>query len=242
MVKIFSITILFLLFSINCNCQTLPLNSPEEPNNGAYLKDIDNVLPFWVGTWKGTMGNKEYTFQFTTFLRFSSERYYYIDELLGKFKVVDLTTNTVLYDDLNVSNFEDYKISLSYPGNNIGYVFSFDDDNAHCNNSIEFTLTIESYTYAIKINDVVKFYDFMEKKYTSFKARLEDKYAKKPDNLYLFPVQSVIEKEFLKILNNKEQSGISLYILNDAKTNWDELMLNPLFPNSNVKRKPCNTK
>ena len=104
------------------------------------------------------------------------------------------------------------------------------------------TLTIESATYAIKINDVVKFYDFMGNKYASFKTRLEDKYAKMPDNLYLFPSQSFIEKEFLKILNNKEQSGIGLYILNDDKTNWDELMINPLFPNSNVKRKPCNIK
>lgn len=135
---------LLLLFTINCNCQTLPLNSLEEPNAGGYLKDIDNVLPFYVGTWKGTVGNKEYTFQFTTFIHhlksFSFERYYYIDELVGKFKVVDLSTSTVLYDDLSVSNFEDYKIKLSYPGNNIGYVFSFDDDNSHCNNSAEFAL------------------------------------------------------------------------------------------------------
>jgi hypothetical protein len=135
---------ILLLFTLNCNCQTLPLNSPEDPNNGGYLKDIDNVLPFWVDTWKGSVGNKEYTFQFTTFLHhtvsFPNGDYYYKDKLIGKFKVVDLTTNEVLYDDLGVSNFEDYKISLSYPGNNIGYVFSFDDDIAHCRNSVEFTL------------------------------------------------------------------------------------------------------
>ncbi|WP_288981611.1 DUF6705 family protein [uncultured Flavobacterium sp.] len=133
-----------LLFTINCNCQTLPLNSPEEPDNGGYLKDIDNVLPFWVGTWKGTVDNKEYTFQFTTFLHntvnFPNGDYYYKDKLMGKFKVVDLTTNMVLYDDLSVSNFEDYKIRLSGYGNNIGYVFRFVDDNAHCNNKTEFTM------------------------------------------------------------------------------------------------------
>ena len=135
---------LLLLFTLNCNCQTLPLTSPDEPNNGGYLKDIDNVLPFWVGTWKGTVGNKEYTFQFVTFLHhtvnFPNGDYYYKDKLMGKFKVVDLTTNTVLYDDLSVSNFEDYKIRLSYPGNNIGYVFRFVDDNAHCNNMAKFAL------------------------------------------------------------------------------------------------------
>lgn len=138
---------LLLLFTINSNCQTLlPLNTPyfKINNNGSYLKDIDNVLPFWVDTWKGVANDKEYTFQFTTFLHhtntFPSGNYFYIDKLVGKFKVVDLVTNVVLYDDLNVSTFEDYKINLSGYGNNIGYVFLFVDDNTHCNNMTKFTL------------------------------------------------------------------------------------------------------
>lgn len=146
--KIFSVTILFLLFSINCNCQSLPLNSLEEPNNGGYLKDIDNVLPFWVGTWKGVEGNKEYTFEFVKFQHhlniFSPIRSYYIDELVGKFKVVNLTTNEVLYDDLSLTNFQDYKISLSSYGNNKGYVFLFVDNKAHCDNMTKFTLIKDS--------------------------------------------------------------------------------------------------
>ncbi len=134
-----------LLFTLNCNCQTLPLNSPEDPNNGGYLKDLDNVLPFWVGTWKGVVNNKEYTFQFTTFLHhivsFPSGNYYYKDKLMGKFKVVDLTTNEVLYDDLSETNFVDYNIELI--GYNIynGYTFLYgDDDITHCNNKTKFTI------------------------------------------------------------------------------------------------------
>ncbi|AWM13788.1 hypothetical protein DI487_07875 [Flavobacterium sediminis] len=137
-------TFCFVLFAFYANCQTLPLSSLEEPNTGGYLKDIDNVLPFWEDTWKGTTNNKEYTFQFTVFLHhlttFSSERYYYIDKLVGKFRVIDLITGQELYNDLAVTNFDDYKIELLAYGNNIGYVFSFTDSESHCNNSINFTL------------------------------------------------------------------------------------------------------
>lgn len=144
MKKIFKLLCLILL-TIEASCQTLPVQTPNfETPNGAYLKDLDNVFPFFTGTWKGIIDNKEYTFQFTTFINhlrtFSTERYYYIDELMGKFKVVDLTTNQILYDDLMVSNFENYKIKFATYGNNIGYVFSFRDDEAHCYNFVEFVL------------------------------------------------------------------------------------------------------
>lgn len=136
------------MISLNVTGQTLPLNGPDEPDTGGYLKDMDNVLPFWVGTWKGQVNNKEYTFQLVSFPHhlwtFSEERYYYIDELMAKFKVIDLTTNQVLYDDLNddlnIAPFEDYKIRfLSYNPYN-GYSFAFFDDELHCNNIVGFRL------------------------------------------------------------------------------------------------------
>jgi hypothetical protein len=138
--KIIAIT----LISLNVNCQTLPLNGPEEPNNGGYLKDIENVLPFWEGTWKGTVNNKEYTFQFVQFPHhlwsFPNGDFYYIDRLMVKFKVEDLTNNQILYDDLNVVNFEDYKVEfLSYNIYN-GYSFFFSDSITNCFNSAEFKL------------------------------------------------------------------------------------------------------
>lgn len=136
--------LVFTLISLNVNCQTLALNGPDEPDRGGYLKDLDNVLPFWVGTWKGQVNNKEYTFQFVSFPHhlwsFPNGDYYYIDRLMVKFKVVDLGTNQVLYDDLNSTAFEDYKIRfLSYNRYN-GYSFALFDDNFHCNNIVDFKL------------------------------------------------------------------------------------------------------
>jgi len=136
--------LVLVIISLNANCQTLPLLSPKDAENGGYYKDIDNVLPFWVGTWKGQVNNKEYTFEFVSFPHhlwpFPNGDYYYIDELMGKFKVVDLGTNQILYNDLNVTNFEDYKIMfLSYNAYN-GYNFSLFDNDNHCYNSVDFKL------------------------------------------------------------------------------------------------------
>ncbi|WP_157485846.1 hypothetical protein [Flavobacterium soli] len=134
-----------LLLTLEASCQTLPLTTSRfDAPNGAYLKDMDIVLPFWTGTWTGISDNKEYTFQFTTFphhhVVLSNGDYFYEDILKGKFKVVDLITNQVLYNDMMVTNFEDYKIELTGYGNNIGYRFCFRDDEVHCDNFIEFTL------------------------------------------------------------------------------------------------------
>ena len=137
-----TICFLLILVHINCKAQIVPLNNIDSPN-GAYEKDLDNVLPFWVDTWKGNVNNKEYTFQFTIFTQhqktFSNGDYYYADMLMIKLKVVDLNSNLILYDNLNSSNFENYKIRLlAYRLNEFSFYFM--DDETNCNNSAKFIL------------------------------------------------------------------------------------------------------
>ena len=100
------------------------------------------------------------------------------------------------------------------------------------------TLTVGSGTYAIKIKDAPKFYTFMSTNYVSFKYGLERKF----DDLGVMAFASVLEKEFLKIINKNADSGIGLYKLKEDKTDWEELVFNPLYPNSDPVKKPCNTK
>jgi hypothetical protein len=100
-------------------------------------------LPFFEGIWKGTFNNKELTLQFTKFPyhlnAYSSEHYVYTDMLMAKFKVIDLSTNQILYDDLSIANFEDYKITLlAYRLNE--YSFIYWDTVANCYNKVEFAL------------------------------------------------------------------------------------------------------
>ncbi|MCO6174947.1 hypothetical protein NHF50_07790 [Flavobacterium sp. NRK F10] len=135
-----------LLISLNVQCQTVttvvPYRTLDYPN-GAYLKDLDNEFPFWLGTWEGTADNKKYTFTFVLFeqhlITFPNGEYEFKDKVVGKLKVTDLATNQVIYDESSFANFDDYIIK----GNVIygrEFYFGFYDKENHCNNSADFTL------------------------------------------------------------------------------------------------------
>lgn len=144
-----------LLVSSMANCQvttTVPLNTYNYPN-GAYIKDLNNVLPFWEGTWEGVESNKKYTFIFTLFRQqlINHAGYHYIDEIKGKFKVVNLSTNQVLYDNLNVTSYNDYNIvGLSIIAER-EFQFYFYDNEINCFNSAIFSL-IKSTSSNTQIN------------------------------------------------------------------------------------------
>ena len=135
---------LFLLFSINCNCQvtTIVARSEYDYPNGAYLKDLNDELPFYVDTWVGILNNKKYTFEFVKFTQHLSQSepggtYHYKDKLRGKFKVEDLTTGSILYNDLSITDYYDYKLNLL--SLRIGASFSY-IDKENCFNSAKFFL------------------------------------------------------------------------------------------------------
>lgn len=162
------IKILSLVFiSLNVNCQTLPLKTANfDCPNGAYKKDLDNVFPFWIGTWEGIIDNKEYTFEFVSFtnqlVSFSNGDNFHEDMLKCKFKVVDLTNNQILYSDLQMSNVNDYKIKLISYRNDNDYFFLFNDDESNCYNTVEFNLVKNNSDY----NNIV-YKGFEQKDYIS---------------------------------------------------------------------------
>ncbi|AWM14806.1 hypothetical protein DI487_13750 [Flavobacterium sediminis] len=138
-----------LLISINVNCQVtqiLPLNGGEM-SYGSYRKDLNNELPFWVGTWEGVSNGKKYVFEFTFFQQHLSQydidKYYYYDEIKGKFKVIDLNTNAILYNGLNATVYDDYTITnLVLRGNSL--LLLFQDGEINCCNTAEFYLIKDS--------------------------------------------------------------------------------------------------
>lgn len=134
-----------LLITLNANCQvttTVPISSYDYPN-GAYLKDLDNELSYWEGTWEGTVNNKKITIVFAKIIQHLkgdvNEHYYYRDEIIGKYKVVDLITNQVLYDNLSATNYNDYSI-LGLVVRNGDFTFRFQDVDSKCYNSVQFHL------------------------------------------------------------------------------------------------------
>ncbi|NQY28326.1 MAG: hypothetical protein HRT69_02535 [Flavobacteriaceae bacterium] len=135
---------LFITISMSSQVtQTVPLHSTNY-SNGVYFKDLNNELSFLVGTWEGELNNKKYTFEFTLFAQvlrsYENDMYDYRDDLMGKFKVVDLTTNQVLYNNLNSTNYEQYKISELYIRQQKEIDFLFQDSENNCLNSAEFKL------------------------------------------------------------------------------------------------------
>ena len=141
-------TALFLVLLITqlASCQTImPLSTLNPPYN-SYLKDLDNTFLPYLGTWEGILNNKKYTFIFTKFAQhqsaaYSTEYMFYQDELKAKFKVTDLATGNVIYDNTSAINYDDYMIQGTDPSTARGIcVFFFTDTDANCRNKMEFTL------------------------------------------------------------------------------------------------------
>jgi hypothetical protein len=114
-----------------------------EVANGTYIKDTNNEYLPYVGTWKGILEGKEYTFFFHIFERhlisFPNGDYYYDDRLKVKYEVKDITTGNVLFTTMSAINYDDYLIlGLSSPSNG-SFDFLFTDD-ANCYNSMSFVL------------------------------------------------------------------------------------------------------
>lgn len=100
----------FLILSLNVFIvskaqQILPLSTVTTdviaPNT--YIKDIDNLLPAFEGTWKATWDNKTFIINFKKvkyYDTFSKNNPYYQDLLLGRFQVKDIN-GKILFDDLS---------------------------------------------------------------------------------------------------------------------------------------------
>lgn len=142
--KIIKIFCLFITISVNSQVtKTVPLQTLDY-SNGTYFKDLNNELPFLVGTWEGVANNIKYTFEFTLFTRvlrrYEDNSYEYRDDLKGKFKVTNLDNNQILYDDLNALTHENYKISEMHISQGVEFKFLFFDTEQNCNNQVHFSL------------------------------------------------------------------------------------------------------
>ena len=137
--------IIFLLSQF-CAAQSLAapikplLTLPSNLKAGDYLKDLNNVLQPYVGTWEGTANNKKYTFVITKFTKkYQAFGNYYLDELKLKFRVTNLSTGVILYDNLDAVSYEQYTIYAASPSRGMLACF-FTDSAANCHNPLEFYL------------------------------------------------------------------------------------------------------
>lgn len=107
MKKLFSIFILLII--IGCNAQTYPLRTYHPRPENSYLKDTNNELQDYVGTWKYEWDGKiTYIYLKKIEHKYETSINEYRDVLIGRYKVTDLNGN-FLFDNTNLSD-ENVKI------------------------------------------------------------------------------------------------------------------------------------
>ncbi|MFL9835412.1 hypothetical protein [Chryseobacterium terrae] len=114
---------------ISCKAQNLPLNTAFSTiPNGAYLKDSNNELTPYIGTYKANYKGNEITLFITkqeNKLEKSAKKNYYLDALIVKY-IVKTSAGTILQDtqNINLSSIELSSISTRPAQNSIVFYYS----------------------------------------------------------------------------------------------------------------------
>lgn len=89
---------------VSCKAQTYPLRTYTKIPENAYVKDTNNELNSYTGTWKATWNNKNIYITFKKMTNtYNTNLKYYKDFLIGKFKV-EGEGGKVLFDNTNIAD------------------------------------------------------------------------------------------------------------------------------------------
>jgi len=99
-----------ILLTLSCKAQTPIINQstyhPDQGQDGMYLKDINNILDRFVGTWKWEEGNSSFEIIFVIEeMVHNIPGKYYSDKIVGKYKYIE---NGVLITDNLSQNYQGY--------------------------------------------------------------------------------------------------------------------------------------
>jgi hypothetical protein len=82
-----------LLTALSCKAQTVTINQTtydvDQRQDGMYLKDIDNILGRFIGTWKWQNGNSTFEVVFTKSEMNQNVIGGYSDDIVGKYKYIE---------------------------------------------------------------------------------------------------------------------------------------------------------
>ncbi len=114
--------------TLSCSAQNLPLNTPfASIPNGAYIKDTNNELIPFTGTYKANFDGKEITLFITkqeNKLEQSAQKTYYIDALIVKY-IVKNSSGVILQDTQNnASNIEFYSFKMRPAKNALQFIYT----------------------------------------------------------------------------------------------------------------------
>ncbi|MRX47276.1 DUF6705 family protein [Pedobacter puniceum] len=150
------LSILIILISLTVQAQVIIsleqaeayLGTPDGiPEDVTYVKDVNNILPKFVGIWKGTADGKIIELHLNKFLHLpSSADGFKIDLLAGRLLIKDQVTGAILYNTLNISDDEETWLEGSYPING-SYVMHFENKNdTYCMDGGEVYISVNNTT------------------------------------------------------------------------------------------------
>jgi hypothetical protein len=114
---------------LSCSAQTLPLNTPfTDIPNGAHIKDTNNELNPYIGTYKANFNGNEITLFITKQqdkLESSAQKSYYMDALIVKY-IVKNSAGTILQDTQNnpAPNIELYSFKIRPAKNALQFIYT----------------------------------------------------------------------------------------------------------------------
>jgi len=132
--KLFQLLLLFII-SFTCKAQIIPVenhfNYPNEIPNGTYIKDVNNVLNKFTGTWIGSYDNKNYE----VVIEQTTISYLQIlnDILLLRYKITD-ANGTVLLNTLPDDS--DYVVMGEYVNPSGSYQLDYGGYEYDCGQSV----------------------------------------------------------------------------------------------------------
>lgn len=124
------IVVLLIVTITSCKAQIIAVENfedyPYELPDGAYIKDVNNVLDKYVGTWKGSYDNKNYEFRIIKFTEVNTKYSlnYKEDMLLMRYKITS-SSGTVLANTLSLPNDSPYIIRGDYLAKSGPYVLGY---------------------------------------------------------------------------------------------------------------------
>lgn len=138
------------------------LSTPDGiPEDVSYVKDVNHILPKFVGVWKGMADGKTVELHLNQFLHLpSSADGFKIDQIAGRLLIKDQATGSVLYNTLNVTNNEDTDFKGYYPING-SYVMIFSNKN-DINNCMDDGKVYISVNNTTLVNMTMNFYRTQE--------------------------------------------------------------------------------
>jgi len=129
-----------LLFAISCKAQTIvPVEKSLDYRiagngipEGTYLKDVNNLLSKYVGTWKGTYAGKNYTFFIT---KYTSKFDKVTNDVLLIRYLITSSNGTILEDTRSASNSDANVIEGNYFSKDLAsYALNYFGKNSQCGN------------------------------------------------------------------------------------------------------------